>query len=248
MPIGNVAGVRVSMELIGFRDVQDWIDAEAKHIRFATSVALNRTAKDARDAVSDEIQRVFRQPRRWIVHSPRAKMSTKRDLEAIIGWKDPWGWHAGGSTRGGHILEPHIYGGERGPIGIELHLRRASIIRAGEYVIPSRWLVQRTGGKIGSRWWNRLLSGLGAHPDPSARSSRRTRSGAAWWVNRRVRGVAGAIFYSPRRGQRHLAFVIVRRTRYRRRLDFFGVVRATERRVFERHWDAAWAMAQRVAR
>ncbi len=254
-----VNGIKIRIEAVNLPEFEAALERDAKQARFALAVALTRTARDARDDVRMEMQRVFRKDaRRWFLNSVRFRKATKDDLVAYVGWKDPWGWRSSShNLRAGYMVLPHIEGGERGPIGVEIHLRRAGILRSDEFLVPGRAILRN--GRVPNGMWIKLLSGLRAHPDPRAWShyQRRRRRGGAitpakardWRVNRHAaKGRVRGLIMHRMRGRWVVAFLIVAGMRYRKRFDPWRVVRATEARVFARHFDEAWAMALRTAR
>lgn len=62
--------------------------AEAEQLAYATSVALNKTAREVQDAVKDAMPRRFMLRSNWVQQGIRLDYSNKRKLEAVVYSRD----------------------------------------------------------------------------------------------------------------------------------------------------------------
>lgn len=102
-----------------------------KQIPFATSVALNRTAKAVEDAERQAMSGGFDRPKAQTVRATYIKRSTKQSLVAEIGLKSrQMGIPAS------EYLHANIKGGARSYKRSELMLRQAGILPEGHFTVP----------------------------------------------------------------------------------------------------------------
>ena len=106
-------------------------DGMEKQVRFATSLAINRTAQVVKEELKREMQSVFDRPTPFTLNSLQMTPSTKQRLEAKVWFKNP--------PRVGdihHYLEPQVYGGSRPFKGFEYLLQtNAHVSRS----LPRGW-------------------------------------------------------------------------------------------------------------
>lgn len=93
---------------------------------FATSLALNQTAKDVQQAEKDEIRTRFKAPTPYVQNSPRVKFSTKIDLQASV--------YIGGAVE--RSLLAQVEGGTRKQKPYERYL--TGILPANWVVVPGK--------------------------------------------------------------------------------------------------------------
>lgn len=63
-------------------------DRAAKQVPFALAKALNETAKSAQKNVQTDMRKVFDRPTNWVINSLRIKFANKNKLEAELAFKD----------------------------------------------------------------------------------------------------------------------------------------------------------------
>ena len=107
-------------------------DVQTKHIPFATSLAINRTAQKVKVAEQKEIRDVFDRPTKFTENSVFIKPSTKSNLEAKVWLKD----QAVKGTPAAKYLAPQIVGGERRLKGYEVLLRSVGVLPDGYFTVP----------------------------------------------------------------------------------------------------------------
>lgn len=107
-------------------------DVYKKHIPFATSLAINRTAQKVKIAQEKEIRDVFDRPTRFTENSVFIKPSNKNNLTAKVWLKD----QAVKGTPAAKYLAAQITGGERRLKGYEVLLRSVGVLPDGYFTVP----------------------------------------------------------------------------------------------------------------
>lgn len=123
-----------------------------KQVQFATSLAINRCAEFARDALKANMSVVFDRPKPYTLNSLFVKKSNKIDLVAIVG-------HKRGSPVNDY-LQPEIEGGTR-------KLKRFESIAGGEYLMPGAGMRLDRYGNVPRGTIQRIIEGSrqGANSD-----------------------------------------------------------------------------------
>ena len=225
-----------------------------KDLLFASTVALSRTAKDCKEALSKEVQRVFDRPTPWIIDGFYSVPARKgmRKLAAYVGIKND----KTHGTTASEILQPHIEGGSRSVKKAEFHLRGSGILKANEFIVPARGIKLDKYGNVRGPYMVQLLSALSAfrisgyNANITAASiNRRRRSGSkkikknAKWMTAVFAVVTGSGHHlRPGIYQRYGSkknpkvkplFLFVKNPVYRKRFYFFETVEATYNKRFK---------------
>ncbi len=103
--------------------VKEMIKALPKTAGRAAEIALDKTAFDVRDAVRDEMKRVFDKPTRWTLNSLKVTRTQNHNMQASVWFKEP-------DRMGQHYLVPQVDGGPRRYKGHELGLGRTMFVPA----------------------------------------------------------------------------------------------------------------------
>jgi len=224
-----------------------------KQGRFAMAVALTRTAKDVRDEVVAVMSSVLDKPTRYTLRSMKFSSARKDSLTASVFMNGAYlGKNQVGSPA--HVLGHQFAGGARTAKKLELILRRNGLISAGEYVVPGAGARIDRYGNMSRGQVVQLMSQMRLLLDSSSWRQRTARSKA----NRRT---AGHIFWShgnhlPRGawidkggeiGVRPL-LIVIKATRYGRRIDLASIASKVIPRSFPRHFSLAWKQAKATAR
>lgn len=197
------------------------LQEDQKQIRFAMSVALNRTAKDVQAAMKPEMQRVFDRPTRYTLNSTRLLNATKHRLTAMVWIKDEPGNDAS------RYLLPQMEGGARKHKPFEKHLIRQGIMPSNLFAVPGQGARLDRYGNITGGEIERILSAVGAAEQFAGYQANRT-AASAKRKGKRLRHffVAGgkgghALGIWERTGQGiRPVIVFVKQPRYRARLMF----------------------------
>lgn len=218
------------------------IDAvERDQVPFVTAYALTKTAQDIRTEEIAVMARVFDRPTRFTLNALFVKPATKTDLVAEVCFKDGFG-----SIPAWRYLGPQVEGGRRVKKSHERALERAGLLRAGEYVVPGRGVQLDANGNMRGADITRILSMLGANPDPMSNTtarSRRSRRGRQRGVYFLLRGASGApdgIYH--RTGGRQIipVMMFVRAPTYTKRFPFFETARRVFQQRFAHHFREGW--------
>lgn len=118
--------------------------------------ALNKTGYDIREALIDEMKRVFDQPTPWTLNSIWVNRATKTNFSASVNFKK--------TEDVRHYILPQVYGGNRFQKRTESLLRRRGILGANEVMVPaSNGAVRRDAyGNVSRGQLQQILSQLGA--------------------------------------------------------------------------------------
>lgn len=215
-------------------------DIPARVIPYAASSALTRTARAAVPVVQTEMRRVFHQPVAYTLNALRVVPSTIETMTARIAVKDA----VSRGTRPESYLLPEVEGGPRSPKGIELALRFAGYLRAGEFVVPGGAAPLDAAGNLPSSTVRTILRQLEAGRRTSTTTRRRATT-ASYFVGA-VRGTRGVWKRDAAGGVHPILIFTSRPPVYRSRLDFEGVVERLAREQFPQHFaEAAAAILDR---
>lgn len=219
-----------------------------KQIRFATAVALTRTAQSCQKALGEEIGKVFDRPTPWVQRSPFIERATKENLAATVGIRDE-----GDRATPAKYIKEHFTGGARGSKPMEVAMRSMGILAPGWLVVPSTDGVKRDAyGNVSPATVKRIIRELqagGRRKDKTGsyrllvvrpgQADRRTRHLAPgiWSVAQ----VAGQSVMKP-------VFLFIRRATYRKVIDLPRMAERVVAREFAGHFRRAFESGLRTAR
>ncbi|MEX0745690.1 MAG: hypothetical protein WD118_08810 [Phycisphaeraceae bacterium] len=211
-------------------------DLQRNKVPFYTAYALTKTAQDVRAAQYASMREVFDRPTRFTLNSLFVRPATKHNLTAIVFFKEGFG-----SVPAFRYLGPQVVGGARVKKSHERALERAGILKSGEFVVPGEGVKLDAHGNMRGGDITRILSMLGASPDPTQNTtarSRRTRKGRARgsYFVLRDRGAPDGIYH--RSGLREIkpVMIFVRRPQYRKRLPWEQTARRVVQQRFAHHF------------
>jgi hypothetical protein len=227
---------------------------QQKQVRFAASVALNKTVKLAKDEGIAAMKRSFDRPTPFTLRSLFIKPSTKQNLQAMVYVKDQ---SAGGKSRSlAETLSHEFSGGTRTRKRLELWLERAGYISGNEFVVPGAAAKLDQYGNMSRGQIQQILSQLSAGSDPTAFKSKSVRS-------KRNVAKTGGIFWSrggklPRGAWLRYSFaaggavkpvlLVISSPIYKRRVNLPEITRRVVARNFDREFKKAFEFAMSTAR
>ena len=245
-----------------FPEVQAAMKKAASQVPFALATAMNKTAIKAQDAVRKEMPKVFDRPTPWVLNSLRVKFATKTNLQAEVAYKDR---NSVDSSRS--MIEPHVFTGKRHFKAMEARLMNIGLIPAGWNAVPGGGAKLDANGNMSRGQISQLLNVLGAYTEAgynkaNDKTSARLAKGRAkknvygfvYWVNK-VGSVKGR-HLQPGVYQRVITafgtslkpiLIFVRQAKYKKRLDFFGVVQTVIEKEFPGEFNRAFDEAMRTA-
>lgn len=222
------------------------LDMAQKQIAFAASVAINRTAMDARNEVYDQMPSIFDKPTPFIMRSLYVNKSrvaskskgTEAKLEAEIGFRHYQS----------NILNPMVDATQRGQKPYEKLLARIGVLKSNEYTIPSDAEPKSLEGNVFASRITQMLSSLQAHRDVGVTSN-----------STRKRGQHGKFFVLNINGKKQIWFrhdaqsaypmlFVASRARYKRIFNFKEIIDAKVNEVMDRHMKDALEFAWRTAK
>jgi hypothetical protein len=238
-----------TVKIQGLDDARALVANVGKQMPDVVWWAQSDAADQVKTALQTEIQQIFDRPTPLIVNGMR-KVADKTSREIGVGWKDVYGLnepyveHRGKlySDAVSRTLIPHIDGGSRSAKPGELQLRRAGILGADEYLVPSRTAPLDQYGNVKVSM-SKIISDLGAwthsgQPGQTKVPKRRYIFGKVG----STRGIfdAGGDILSASANKRNwkLIFLVVKGAPvYRKRFKFYETATTTFAAVFPREFD-----------
>lgn len=226
---------------------------EKRQLPFATSKALNLTAKEVKAEVRKEMPRVFDRPTPFTLNSVYMSPATKKDLSAEVWLKD----FAPKGTPAVEYLAPQVYGGPRRQKRSERWLQWRGILPSGMFWTPGPGARLNQYGNIPGGRITQMLSALKAFPEVgymaniTERSMKRNKKPRDYFALPRSRGrLPAGVYERVGRGRRGLRFTLafIRQPYYKPRLPFFGIARRVHAREFGARFEKAWREALSTAR
>lgn len=252
-----------------FPQVSAAIASAKRQVPFALALALNRTGEAAVKDVQSDMRRQFDRPTPFFMRSIRLSRASKTQPTptAIVQFSEDGYWSG---DKNSSIARPHVFGEDRAIKPMERRLQRAGMLPIGWRVVPGGAATLDAYRNMSRGQISQLLNVLGTYKEAGYnKANAATRARLA--KGNVKKGVYGfTYFVNPAGGQsrrgRHLppgvykrvatpfgsslkpALIFVQSTRYRKRLDMFGIVDRTIQREFGRQFDAAFGQAMRTAR
>lgn len=247
-----------------------------KQAKYATMVALTRTAKHAQKMAYDEFSKKFDRPTPMVMKSLYIKPATKANLEAMVYLKNrDMGGKSG--TAMAELLGHHFAGGSRTRKALENLLQRANYLQSGELIVPGKAARLDRYGNMSRGQINQIVSqlkivrsGFDNAPTSSRRSKRNVaKAGRIFWsygaggTKKPLVNKATGIQYGYTGGSGnhlpkgawvsdgrnvHPLLIVVKSASYRRRFDFQQIGQDAVNRHFNEEFDRAYQQAMATAR
>lgn len=233
------------------RDIERHLSAiQKRQLPFATSVALNKTARLAEAGIKDEMRRVLDRPKPYTLGGTLVINSNKSNLAAVVGLKD----RSSSGRAAGTYLAPLVGGLPRHQTGWERALQKFGAIPPGQRAVPgaaarldsygnlSRALLTEMMGALKSR--TRIYQGRGKRAHASGYF-------VAMPGNRQAAHLVPGIYRRIERNRESIiqpVVIFVDQARYRPTLNIARTVERTVSRDFKREFDTALAQALATAK
>lgn len=228
----------IKIEIKGMDRVQRLLGSAAKQVRFATAVALTRTAKKGSERLQKEMQRQFDQPTPWIGRGTFSSGAKPVTLEARFGVKD----------RQALYVKEHFSAGRRAQKPFERVLRSMGVLPADYRAVPGAGLQLDSRGNPNRNQLREILGAL------------KSRVAVAKGRGRRMQ--LQAYFVIPPGHASHLhpgvwqrtgraitpVLIFVAAAAYRRRIDLPRLAQKLVAQEFEAEFAKAFDQAMRTAR
>ncbi|WP_424138177.1 hypothetical protein [Roseomonas chloroacetimidivorans] len=247
------------------REVSRGLDALAKkQIPFATRLALNASARQAKVDLQAKMRSVFDEPVPFTLNSVAIRPAGRDRLTAEVGFRD----FAPKGVPAGRYLRPEVEGGARVAKSTERRLRAAGIVPGNGFLVPGPGAQIDRHGNVRTGQIVKMLSSLqalgGSGFNGNANSRRRSRGsrrgqeyfaiipGQKQGLGGRGGGLKPGIYQRFRFGFGQAVkpvFLITEATpTYAARFQFFAVATQSMKASFPREMRAALAKAIRTAR
>lgn len=249
--------VELKAEIKGMKGALALVDGLATKMPEIEHFSIINAGEKARDAVIGEILGTFDRPTPKIIKSPRLSDTRGGPVgRRTIGkplklWFKDVFTDKSGESMIERTLRPHIEGGPRPPKPSEARLRRAGILKANEFLVPSRTAPLNRYGNIHPSEMTRILSDLRSFNEGGFIANRDLRKyGRDRYFIASPRGTRG-IYKMVGRGGRdiNLVFLIVKGApRYRAIFDFYGVGQREFYRTINKEFDRVYQRELRKLR
>lgn len=246
----------IKVEIQGLDKTLAHLAGMQKQVRFATAVALTRTAQAGKDEVGRMMPDELDRPKPTTTKALRVEKATRDNLTAVVRLQN-----RGEGVPSSEFLGHNITGGRRGMKRSEMMLRAAGILPNGLYTIPGKEATLDAYGNMSRGQIVAILSyfrtfGIVALKDGSLLNSSRmnraqkTKARAVYFVvpvRDRKLGLYPGIW---KRAGKELQPVLmfVKPGTHKKLVKFYETGEMVVRRDFTRNFDQAFAEAMRTAR
>lgn len=235
----------LGINIVGLKKVGKGLSDLPKQIRFATAVALTRTAKDVHAELGHEMRRVFERPTPFTLKSHFWVSAKAKDLDnqsSRVGIKD----FAGKGTPAEKYLRAQVFGGERDQKRFEKWMGGASGGR-NLYLVPGPGAKLDSFGNVRRGVYVKVMSALKTHPDPlahrTATSRKRNKRLQEFFIGE-PRGVGRSKgIYERKRKKISLLFIFATKPRYKKRYKFYEVGEKKADKVYDDHFKREYRKA-----
>ncbi|GAB1389855.1 MAG: hypothetical protein AMXMBFR78_11310 [Rubrivivax sp.] len=227
--------MKITMEVHGLTEVQKALTERfsPRRLNAVMATALTRTAQDVREAVRQELPRVFDRPTPYTLNSLFVRPATAQRLQSEVYFRDELAEYKGGIAATKYLL-PQVEGGSRNLKRFEVLLRQAGHLPPGWFAVPGDGARLDAYGNVNKGQIIQVLSQLRITAVGGFTRNMRFEAGKQIAAQRR----AGGRFFVIKPGgqvqpgvyQREFTgrsitpvCIFVRRATYRPRLDFEGI-------------------------
>jgi hypothetical protein len=234
---GGGGGIHINIQMSVHSNIDDtgrWIRDHSKQIRFATAVALTRTAKRLVPIMEAEVRKVFDRPLPFTVRAFGTTLATKQTLTSTLYIK----------PKQAAYLRPNIDGGLRRQKSFERKLANESGVDG--YWVPGQGLRLSTAGNMTERQIKEIAASLsksGKYQDVFVGVPRNMPSApfGIWARVKRGRGRKATNGLKP-------LLVRIPQPGYKKRFEFYEIGHHHAQRIFNEEFAKAFADAQRSVR
>lgn len=233
------------------RDATRYLDrVQKQQIPFATSVALNRTAKLAEADIKDDLRRVLDNPKPYTLGGTFVANSTKRNLTAIVGLKDK----ATSGRAAGTYLRPLVAGIPRHQTGWEKALEAIGALPRGMRAVPADGAKLDRFGNMDKRQVTEIMGALRTRMRTFKGRGKRAHAGGYFVAMPGASATAhlepGIYYRIERAGESVIkpVVVFVDQARYTQTIKLATTVHKTVAQHFQREFDSALSQALATAR
>lgn len=228
---------------------------DPKNQRFAVAVAMTKTAKIAQADLKSKISTTFDRPNPYTMNSTFVQTASKNNLKAAVKFKDSvTKGRASGKNQPNKYLNPQVYSGTRQLKGIERKLASIAPEMAGSIIVPTRNTPLDSYGNPAPGIYNKVIAGLvGKGKTPKGRNAKTVyvvQKTGILQINRDVKTTGRGKNRSVKltnTGVKRI-FSIAKKASYKKRLDFYDIIRKSVDINFRDQLIAAIKLARETAR
>lgn len=215
-----------------------------KQARFATAVALTRTAKDVQKVVVKQMKIDLDNPTPFTLKGTYVKTANKKDpiMDASVGLKD----HIPKGTAAAKYLNPQIYGGERNIKRSERHLKSTGKMPSTLYLVPGQALKLNKYGNVTKGTMTKIISQVKGFDEVGFTANKKGTS--ALFVLKKENGKLKPGIWARKGGKVKPMLMYVKKPHYKKKYKFFEVGNKTRDKVFKSHWNREFINAMKTAK
>lgn len=218
--------------------------AAQKQARYATAVALTRTANGVKEDLAAAMRAGLPGASPYTLKGQYVRPATKARLEAIVGMKDI---KPSRGTSPATLVREHFTGGRRGNKPMEVALRSAGALPSGWMVVPAAGMPLDAYGNPRKAAVVEVLGSLRRGVAVVGR-----RAVKAYFIarpgDRRTAHLAPGVYRRTNNRAIQPVFLFIPPAAYRKRIDLAHIARRVVDRDFARHFDTAYRQALATAR
>lgn len=223
---------------------------------FALSKAINVTAEEVKEAVKDEMAKVFNNPTDWTINSLYVKRGTKSNPAARVWIKN----FAAKGPSPEDWLKPEILGGHRKLKRMERALQIKGLLPPGMMIYPTKYADLDAKGNIKQGQVVQIMSylqifgeqGYKANMTEAGKKRHTNRTGNAYFVGKPKGQLAGIwkrmSFSVTSRTAVVPIFYFIPSPTYKPRLDFYGIAKKVFSSRFQDNFSRSMSEAIKSAR
>ena len=230
---------------------------QRREIRFASALAITRTAQDVRTDLYQNMLNVFDRPTKYVVPTnivdPKKKGSLylipaeKDNLEAEVYIKNL----RLGQAPAWDYLQPQVEGGARKPKGSEQSLRGTGVIGGGQFISPSTQspyghVRLNKYGNVSAGQMQKILSGL--HSLRGLPRGAQSRQKSRYFAMPKKGGRTATGIWERDGKKLKKLFNVTSQPYYRKRFRFYQVAEASAMKHFRRNFQKSLNQALATAR
>jgi hypothetical protein len=239
----------ITIKMEGFGSLRKLLAGGEKQVRFATAVALTRTAQDVRAELAKAMRAALSDASPYTLKAQYVESAKPANLQAKVGVNDR---KPGRGTAPALLVREHFTGGSRGYKPMEMAMRAMKVLPDGYRVVPGPAMKLDRYGNPTKRAVSELLGALKRGVAVVGRRGKSTVT-KGWFVapvggSPRTRHLAPGIWQRVNRESISPAFLFVKSASYRRRIDLPRMARSVAGKRFPAHFDAAFRQAMATAR
>jgi hypothetical protein len=248
--------MRVNIDISGLDNVKKAMEELPKKAKYAAVKAMNTSMEWSATSVRSEMRKVFDRPTPWVLNSLRIKYAKPSTMWAELAFKD-----INSVTSSRTMVLPHVEGGVRHYKAMEARLMAIGLIPPGYNAVPGDAAKLDGNGNMSPGQISQLLNVLGAYTESGFNkagiktiaklakgNAKKNIYGFVYWVNpvgaKQVKHILPGVYQRVTTGfgsSLKPILIFVKQARYKKRLDFYGIVDREIDKRFASEFDKAFA-------